>query len=123
MDSIKRIIEDASGSIPSDSQTSIAIGKGASPEEVASVATSEGLHELAGAIFESLQVGNMTSGHALEIVRDRLLDFRKDLPANSATSKLIDAGAPLDEISEAAEEEGLFSLVAMLVEAEQEGER
>ena len=55
MDSIKRIIEDASGSIPSDSQTSIAIGKGASPEEVASVATSEGLHERAPVCGELCQ--------------------------------------------------------------------
>jgi hypothetical protein len=123
MDSIKRIIGDASGSIPSNSQTSIAIAKGVSPEEIASVATSEGLHELAGAIFEALQVGEAPSGNALDIVRDRLLDFRKDLPANSATAKLIVAGAPLCEISEVAEEEGLFSLVAMLVEAEQEGKR
>lgn len=55
-------------------------------------------------------------------MRRRLLDFRKDLPANSETAILIDAGAPLDLISENAEEEGLFPLVAMLVEARQEGE-
>ena len=123
MDTIKRIIDEALGSIPSNSKTALAITAGASPEEIAALATSEGLHELAGAIFEALQVGEAPSSNALDIVRRRLLDFRKDLPASSETAKLIDAGAPLDEISENAEEEGLFSLVAMLVEAEQEGER
>jgi hypothetical protein len=123
MDTIKRIIDEASGSIPSHSKTALAISAGAGPEEIAVFATGEGLHELAGAIFEALQIGETPSSNALDIVRQRLLDFRKDLPANSETAKLIDAGAPLDEISENAEEEGLFSLVAMLVEAEQEGER
>jgi len=123
MDTIKRIIDEAAGSIPSHSKTALAIAAGADPEEIVALATSEGLHELAGAIFEALQVGEASLSNALDIVRRRLLDFRKDLPANSETAKLIDAGAPLDEISENAEEEGLFSLVAMLVEAEQEGER
>jgi hypothetical protein len=123
MDAIKRIIDEASGSIPSHSKTALAISAGAGPEEIAAFATGEGLHELAGAIFKALQIGETPSSNALDIVRQRLLDFRKDLPANSETAKLIDAGAPLDEISENAEEEGLFSLVAMLVEAEQEGER
>ena len=122
MDTIKRIIDEAAGSIPSNSKTALAINSGLSPDKIASIATSEGLHELAGAIFEALQVGEAPSSNALDIVRRRLLDFRKDLPANSETAILIDAGAPLDLISENAEEEGLFPLVAMLVEARQEGE-
>ena len=76
-----------------------------------------------GAILEALQVRKVPAGKALNVVRDRLLDFRKDLPTTSATAKLIDAGAPLDEISEISEEEGLFSLITMLVEVEQEGNR
>ena len=123
MDTIKRILDEARGSIPSNSKTALAIDAGLSPERIASTATEEGMHEIAGAIFEALQVGEEPDSNALDIVRRRLLDFRKDLPASSETAKLIDAGAPLDEISENAEEEGLFSLVAMLVEAEQEGER
>ena len=123
MDTIKRIIDEAAGSIPSNSKTALAINSGLSPDKIASIATSEGLHELAGAIFEALQVGEAPSSNALDIVRRRLLDFRKDLPANSETAILIDAGAPLDLISENAEEEGLFPLVAMLVEARQEGEK
>lgn len=123
MDTIKRILDEAIGSIPKNSKTALAINSGLSPEKIASIATSEGMHEIAGAIFEALQVGEAPESNALDIVRRRLQDFRKDLPDSSNTAILIDAGAPLDLISENAEEEGLFSLVAMLVEAEQEGER
>ena len=123
MDTIKRILDEAKGSIPNHSKTALAIDAGLSPEKIASTATGEGMHELAGAIFEALQVGEAPASNPLDIVRSRLLEFRKDLPASSETAKLIDAGAPLDLISENAEEEGLFSLVAMIVEAEQEGER
>ena len=122
MDTIQRIISEATGSIPSHSKTALAINAGLYPEKIASIATSEGLHEIAGAIFEAIQVGEAPSSNALDIVRGRLLEFRKDLPASSQTAVLIDAGAPLDLISENAEEEGLISLVAMLVEARQEGE-
>lgn len=123
MDTIKRILDEAHGSIPGNSKTALAIEAGLSPERIAATATGEGMHEIAGAIFEALQVGEASDSNALDIVRSRLQDFRKDLPASSEAAKLIDAGAPLDLISESAEEEGLFSLVAMIVEAEQEGER
>lgn len=122
MDAIKRIIDEAIGSIPINSKTALAINAGLAPEKIASIATNEGMHEIAGAIFEALQVGEAPNSNALDIVRSRLLEFRKDLPVTSQTATLIDAGAPLDLISENAEEEGLFSLVAMLVEARQEGE-
>lgn len=122
MDTIKRIIGEAIGSIPSHSKTALAIKAGLSPEKIASIATSEGMHEIAGAIFEATQVGEAPISNALDIVRGRLLEFRQELPDFSQTAALIDAGAPLDLISENAEEEGLFSLVAMLVEARQEGE-
>lgn len=123
MDTIKRILDEAHSSIPSKSKTALAIEAGLSPERIAATATGEGMHEIAGAIFEALQVGEASDSNALDIVRSRLQDFRKDLPSSSETAKLIDAGATLDLISESAEEEGLFSLVAMIVEAEQEGER
>ena len=122
MDIIQRIINEATGSIPSHSKTALAINAGLSPDKIASIATSEGMHEIAGAIFEAMQVSDAPCSNALDIVRSRLLEFRKDLPVSSQTAILIDAGAPLDLISENAEEEGLFSLVAMLVEARQEGE-
>ena len=46
--------------------------------------------------------------------------FRCNLPDGSATAKAIDAGAPLAEISECAEEEGVHQLAAILFEAQQE---
>lgn len=56
----------------------------------------------------------------LEVVRGLLKEFRKDLPSTSEPARLIDSGATLEEISEAAEGEGLYSLAAMLAETEQE---
>ena len=54
------------------------------------------------------------------VVASRLQEFRQQLPLNSETAKLIDAGARIEEISEAAQKEGLTSLASMLFEAEQE---
>lgn len=51
MDSVKRIIDEALGSIPSHSKTALAIAAGVDPEKIASIATSEGMHEIAGAVF------------------------------------------------------------------------
>jgi hypothetical protein len=45
------------------------------------------------------------------------------LPAGCETARLIDSGACLEEISEAAQKEGLTSLAALLLEAEQEQDR
>ena len=42
------------------------------------------------------------------------------LPPACETARLIDSGASLEEISEAAQKEGLTSLSTMLFEAEQE---
>lgn len=49
-----------------------------------------------------------------------LQTFRRDLPNNSKTAQAIDRGAPIDEISEYAEEEGVHQLAAVLFEAQQE---
>jgi hypothetical protein len=46
--------------------------------------------------------------------------FRRSLPDGSATAKAIDARAPLAEISECAEQEGVHQLAAILFEAQQE---
>ena len=53
----------------------------------------------------------------------RLREFRGQLPDDSETARAIDRGARLEEISEAAQREGLTSLAAMLMEAEQEQAR
>ena len=54
----------------------------------------------------------------LEAVAVRLKEIRQQLPEGSATARLIDAGASLEEISEAAQEEGLSSLTSLLFEAQ-----
>lgn len=49
-----------------------------------------------------------------------LQSFRHDLPKDSKTATAIDQGAPLSEISEYAEQEGLHQLASILFEAQQE---
>ena len=92
-----------------------AISRGAGPEEIAACATAEGLHSLAGALFEACEEGG-ASNAALDpsdlvegALAARLKEFRQQLPAGCETAKLIDSGARLEEISEAAQKEGLTS--------------
>ncbi len=126
MNVIKRILESFSGTLPKDGKTAAAINRGASPEEISACATEEGLHALAGALFEACEEGGTenslldTSDSVSAAVARRLREFRREMPASCETARLIDAGARLEEISEAAQKEGLDSLVAMLFEAEQE---
>ena len=122
MDPVKRIIDEAKGSIPGNSRTAIAIKNGCSPESIASFAVRDGLQGLAASLFTALEVGEGVHEKPLACVRTRLIEAYQDLPPNCQTAKLIAAAAPLAEISEAAESEGLVSIAAMLAEAEQEGE-
>lgn len=129
MDIIKQILESFRESLPNDSETATAIRRGAGPEEIAACATAEGLHALAGALFEACEEGG--AGNAVLDPSDRvegelatrLKEFREQLPTDSETAKLIDAGARIEEISEAAQKEGLTSLATMLFEVEQEQDR
>ena len=129
MDIIKRILESFSGTLPNDSKTAAAISRGATPEEISTCATEEGLHALAGALFEACEQGGAansaldTSDSVGAGVDERLSEFRKQLPAGCETARLIDSGARLEEISEAAQKEGLTSLATLLFEAEQEQDR
>lgn len=59
----------------------------------------------------------------LACVRSRLIELQSTLPSNCQTAQLISTGARLEEISEAAEAEGLVSIAAMPFEAEREGEQ
>ncbi|MFN4325283.1 MAG: hypothetical protein ACK4FP_05290 [Azonexus sp.] len=124
MDIIKQVLSSFSGSIPSDTRTAAAIARGASPEEISECAAEEGLNALAAALFEACQneprQGTDSPGLSDSSLADRLKEYRQNLPADCETARLIDAGARLEDISEAAQQEGLASLVAMLVEAEQE---
>ena len=129
MEIIKQILSNYSDTLPTDSKTAQAIARGAAPEEIAASASAEGLHALAGALFEALEEQNATGSagesdnSVLGALDSRLREFRGQLPDDSETARAIDRGARLEEISEAAQQEGLTSLAAMLMEAEQEQAR
>ena len=123
MNTIKRIIDEAKGSIPINSRTAMAIRNKCAPEGVAAFAVQDGLQALAASIFTALEVGDGVEEKPLACVRTRLVEAYQGLPPSSETAKLIANGARLEEISEAAQADGLNGIVAMLVEAEQEGER
>lgn len=129
MDIIKQILDSVSGTLPTDSKTAEAIARNAPPEEIAACASEEGLHALAGALFEACEEGGGanatldTDSHMDSALTSRLQEFRKNLPPDCETAKLIDAGARIEEVSEAAQKEGLTSLTTMLFEAEQEQDK
>lgn len=127
MDAIAQILQSFRTTLPNDSRTVAAIDRGDAVEEIAACATGEGLHALAAALFEACEEGLDTAGEpsaktiVLDVVVSRLREFRQQLPDTSETARLIDRGAGLEDISEAAQQEGLSSLVSMLFEAEREG--
>ena len=130
MDLIKQILASFEGTLPNDSKTAAGIARGAAPEEISACATEEGLHALAGAFFEACEEGGDQPDSPLEntvrvssALTERLKAFRQDLPPTCETARLIDSGASLEDISEAAQKEGLTSLAAMLFEAEQEQDK
>ena len=122
MDPVKRILDESKGSIPTNSRTAMAIRNNCRPETVAAFAVQDGLQALAASLFSAIEVGEGKAENPLACVRSRLIEMQSTLPSNCQTAQLIASGARLEEISEAAEAEGLFSIAAMLVEAEREGE-
>ena len=125
----KDVLQSFRSDLPKDSETARAIDAGAAIETISACATAEGLHALAGALFELLEEGGLqgneepsvsTGAPVLEGLENRIREFRKQLSSGSKTAAKIDQVASLEEISECAEEEGLFSFAAMLAEAEQE---
>lgn len=126
MEIIKQILESFRGTLPQGSKTAAAIERQASVEEISASATEEGLHALAGALFEACEQAGAgrpvldSSAKVLAAVGERLQEFRQELPAGCETAQLIDSGARLEEISEAAQKEGLTSLATLLFEAELE---
>lgn len=128
MEMIKQILTSFRSGLPNDSRTAAAIDRGAGAEEIANCANEEQLHALAGALFEALEEQGGASGEDGDCgvtpqLASRLQEFRSQMPAESVTAQAIDRGATIEEISEAAQEEGLSSLAAMLFEAEQEAAR
>jgi len=99
------------------------------PKKFPLCATEEGLHALAGALFEAGEEGGSANAdldsdpHVASALTTRIQEFRRDLPPTCETAKLIDARARIEEISAAAQKEGLTSLATMLFEAEQEQDK
>lgn len=126
MDAIRQILASFRSTLPAGGKTAAAIDRGAGPEEISACATEEGLHALAGALFEACEEQLDAAGEpppqgsVIDVVAERLREFRQQLPADSATARMIDGGASLEEISEAAQQEGLDSLASLLFEAERE---
>ena len=125
----KDILQSFRSGMPNECKTARAIDAGASIETISACAAGEGLHALSGALFGLLEEGRLqnngsrtdaSSTPVLEGIDNRIREFRKQLPNDSKTAAKIDQNAPLEELSECAEEEGLFSFAAMLAEAEQE---
>ena len=127
MNRLNDIIQSARRDLPTTSRTAAAIDRGASLEEISESAEEEGLHDLASVLFEAEQEDLRSTRQSVEenTVNTKVLlhDFRKGLPITSKTAAAIDRNAPLEEISECAEEEGLHELASILFEAEQENLR
>lgn len=122
MDPVKRILDESKGSVPVNSLTAIAIANNCEPASIAAFAVKDGLQALAASLFSAIEVGESKAEKPLACVRSRLVEVYQGLPPNSETARLIASAARLEEISEAAQSEGLDSIAAMLAEAEQEGE-
>lgn len=121
---INSVLQSFRRDLPSDSETAQAIDRDASLAEISECAEQEGVHQLSAVLFEAQQEDaqdRKDGPFSLEtVVRERLATYRADLPDSSRTAKAIDGGAPLGEISECAEAEGLHELTAVLFEAQQQ---
>ena len=124
MKNIDSIVQSFRYDLPNTSKTAQAIDRGASIQEISECAEEEGLHQLATILFEAQQEELRESTAPLEdlvtLARERIRNFRANIPDNSKTAQAIDRGATWEEISECAEEEGLHELATILFEAEQE---
>lgn len=121
---IDNVLQTFRRDLPNGSRTAQAIDRGAPIDEISGCAEEEGVHQLAAILFEAQQEEGQSRQDAAasleEVVRERLATFREDLPDGSATAEAIDRKAPLGEISEHAQAEGLNELAAVLFEAQQE---
>ena len=124
MKNIAQMLQSFRDDLPSNSQTAVAIDRGASLEEISELAEEEGLHKLAAVLFEAEQEALREGPAAVEDpatgTDSYLHDIRKELPDSSRTAAAIDRGDSWEEISEIAEEEGLHQVASVLFEAEQE---
>jgi hypothetical protein len=124
MKNIDSILQSFRHDLPNTSKTAQAIDRGASIQEISEYAEEEGLHQLATILFEAQQEELREATAPLEdlvtLARERIRNFRANIPDDSKTAQAIDRSATWEEISECAEEEGLHELATILFEAEQE---
>lgn len=109
--------------LPEASMTANAIRRHAELTEISQAAEKEGLHFIASAVFvaEGEALTKVEEPSVLDLMDERIHEFRKHLPATCATAEAIDRMAPWTEISQAAQREGLFELASLVFEAEQLG--
>jgi len=127
MNVLEQIISAYRHKIPKNCATARAIDRGANVEDICAIATSDGLHEFASALFAA-DVEVVHKGDASIIADETLLDdirrilsgYEHRLPPDCETARLIKSGAELELISQSAQAEGLQELTALLFEAEQE---
>jgi vacuolar-type H+-ATPase catalytic subunit A/Vma1 len=127
MKNLRVVLQAFRRDLPNQSLTAQAIDRGALLEEISQVAAMERIHQLATVLFEAEQE-ELQEKPDREIDLRTLIDgqirqLRAQLPNDSKTAKAIDRRATWEEISEAAEEEGLGNFAGTLFEAEQEQDR
>lgn len=127
MKNLRVVLQAFRRDLPDQSLTAKAIDRGALLEEISQVAALERVHELATLLFEAEQE-ELQDNPDREIDLRTLIDgqirqLRTQLPNESKTAKAIDRQATWEEISEAAQEEGLGNLAGTLFQAEQEQDR
>ena len=127
MKNLRVVLQAFRRDLPNQSLTAQAIDRGALLEEISQVAAMERIHQLATVLFEAEQE-ELQDKPDREIDLRTLIDgqirqLRAQLPNDSKTAKAIDRRATWEEISEAAEEEGLGNFAGTLFEAEQEQDR
>ena len=127
MKNLRVVLQAFRRDLPDQSLTAKAIDRGALLEEISQVAALERVHELATLLFEAEQE-ELQDNPDREIDLRTLIDgqirqLRTQLPNESKTAKAIDRQATWEEISEAAQEEGLGNLAGTLFQAEQVQDR
>lgn len=110
--------------LPAGGDTAAAIDRQAGLTAISQCAAAEGLHALAGLLFQVEQAELYDNDEPDEVVQvaHALQEFRHYLPTASKTAAALERHAPWDEISQCAEAEGLHRhpVTAVLCAAQQE---
>lgn len=127
MKNLRAVLQAFRRDLPDHSLTAQAIDQGALLEEISQAATMERIHQLATVLFEAeqedLQANPDREIDLRALIDSQIRQLRAQLPNESKTAKTIDRQATWEEISEAAQEEGLGGFAGTLFEAEQEQDR